>query len=71
MILPLGFVYIANGSFSIQSEGDGISSSSILQVDNGSFSLQTGGGSANAPEHTSTESFRRGPSNRNAARRSR
>ena len=52
----LGFVYIANGSFSIQSEGDGISSS-ILQVDNGSFSLQTGGGSANAPEHTSTESF--------------
>lgn len=62
----LGFVYIANGSFSIQSEGDGISSSSILQVDNGSFSLQTGGAVPTRGTHFHRVLWR-GPSNRNAA----
>lgn len=45
-----GFVYIAEGSFTIEAEGDGISASSTMQIDGGSFLLNTGGGSVRAQQ---------------------
>jgi len=42
-----GFVYIADGSIALVSDGDGISAGAYLQIDGGVFSLNTGKGSAN------------------------
>jgi hypothetical protein len=42
----LGFVYIKDGTFAIDAEGDGISASAQLQVDAGTFRITAGGGSS-------------------------
>lgn len=49
----LGYVYIKGGTFEIASEGDGISADSTLQIDGGTFDIKAGGGSEDAPEHSS------------------
>ena len=49
----LGFVYIKDGNITIDAQGDGISASSILQIDGGVFDITTGGGSENGKDHTS------------------
>lgn len=49
----LGYVYIKGGTFEITSIGDGISAESALQIDGGVFDIKAGGGSENAPEHSS------------------
>lgn len=49
----LGYVYIKGGTFEITSIGDGISAESTLQIDGGVFDIKAGGGSENAPEHSS------------------
>lgn len=43
----LGFVYIADGVMMIESEGDGISAGSSMQIENGIFQILAGGGSEN------------------------
>ncbi len=45
----LGFVYIADGEFSLKAGGDGISATSSVQINAGSFAITTGGGVAAAP----------------------
>ncbi|MCH5343389.1 MAG: carbohydrate-binding domain-containing protein [Acetatifactor sp.] len=47
-----GFIFIAGGSFAIDSEGDGLDASNILQVEGGSFAITAGSGSANAEQHS-------------------
>ena len=42
----LGFLYVADGTFTITAQGDAVSASGALQVDGGTFDLTTGGGSA-------------------------
>lgn len=49
----LGFVYIEDGTFHINAEGDGISASASMQLQNGTYEITTGGGSANAQKQTS------------------
>lgn len=49
----LGFAFIKDGAFQIIAEGDGISSSSLMQVNNGDFDITSGGGSKNAQKATS------------------
>lgn len=41
----LGSVYIQNGEFQIDAQGDAVSASGALQVDGGTFSIVTAGGS--------------------------
>lgn len=43
----LGFVYISDDLFEIDSEGDGISAGSTMQIYNGTFDITAGGGSVN------------------------
>ncbi len=45
------YIYIMNGSFTMVSEGDGISGDAILQIDGGSFLIAAGGGNKNAAPH--------------------
>lgn len=47
-----GFIFIAGGSFAIDSDGDGLDASNILQVEGGSFAITAGGGSVNAEQHS-------------------
>ncbi len=48
-----GFVYISSGSLTIESEGDGISSSSYLQIMDGTFQIHAGGGYENSTKEHS------------------
>lgn len=43
----LGFVYLADGTFDITSDGDGISAGDWLQADGGVYTVKAGGGSEN------------------------
>ena len=54
-----GFVFIAGGRLEIESDGDGISAGSTMQIEDGRFTLLTGGGSENAEPHS--EGFMGGP----------
>ena len=49
----LGYIYIQNGNYDIQSEGDGISAGATLSIESGSFQLLTGGGYENGEVKTS------------------
>ena len=51
--LALGFVYMENSVLDIQAEGDGISSSSYVQIKNGTYDILTGGGYVNGQKKTS------------------
>lgn len=48
-----GYVYIENGTFSLTSQGDGVSASSSMQINNGSFNVTTSGTTS-----TDTDSFK-------------
>ncbi|MFI3226557.1 MAG: carbohydrate-binding domain-containing protein [Clostridia bacterium] len=50
----LGYIYIANGNFVINAQGDGIDSSSQIEIADGNFNIFVAEGSANAPETTSS-----------------
>lgn len=52
----LGFVYINDCNISVQAQGDGISSSSYVQIDGGELDILTGGGSVNG-EKTSSDGW--------------
>lgn len=41
----LGFGYFSGGVYNISADGDGISTSNILQIEEGSYTVKTGGGS--------------------------
>ena len=45
-------MYIADGSFTINAQGDDISASGALQIDSGTFELTTGDGSASVTMST-------------------
>ncbi len=49
----LGFVYISNGTMDIETEGDGISAGSYMQIRNGNFRILAGGGYENGTINTS------------------
>ena len=49
----LGFVYIADGVMMIESEGDGISAGSSMEIENGIFQILAGGGSENGSNDSS------------------
>lgn len=49
----LGFVYISNGTFDVEAEGDGISAGAYLQIADGSFRILAGGGSENGSSESS------------------
>lgn len=48
-----GFVYIESGVFNIDCQGDGISSSSYMQIENGSIDILSGGGYQNGTKASS------------------
>ena len=48
-----GFVYISDGEYNIEAEGDGISAVAYLQIEGGKFNLTTGGGSQNGSRQSS------------------
>ena len=43
-----GFVYLAGGSYTIDSQGDAFQAKTVLRVDGGTYSIVTGGGADNA-----------------------
>lgn len=43
----LGYVYLADGTFDLTSDGDGISASNSMRIDGGSYAIVSGGGSSN------------------------
>ncbi|MGM9625814.1 MAG: carbohydrate-binding domain-containing protein [Eubacteriales bacterium] len=47
----LGAVYLFGGDYTITSVGDGISASSVLQIDGGAYQITAGGGYADAEPH--------------------
>lgn len=49
----LGYVYISSGNYNFESEGDGISAGSYLQIDCGNFEITAGGGSENGTKQSS------------------
>lgn len=49
----LGFIYISNGQFSIEAEGDGVDAGAYVQIENGTFDLLIGGGSVNGSQEFS------------------
>lgn len=49
----LGFIYISNGTLTIEAEGDGISAGSYLTIAGGNFSITAGGGSENGTKESS------------------
>ena len=49
----LGFIYVENGTLTVQAEGDGISAGAYLQVEGGVFDLTAGGGSENGTQASS------------------
>ena len=48
----LGFVYIENGAFNINTELDAIQAETNLEIIDGVFNITTGGGSVNGKSHT-------------------
>ncbi len=49
----LGYVYLADGTFDLTAEGDGISASNSMRIDGGSYDIVSGGGSSNGnKDHT-------------------
>lgn len=50
----LGFIYISEGSFLINAQGDGISASTFVQIVDGSFEITAGGGYENGEQDAST-----------------
>ena len=59
----LGFVYISGGTLDLQTEGDGVSAGSYMQIENGTFQINAGGGSENGTKESSDSwgGFRGGP----------
>ena len=55
----LGFIYIRNGSFTITSDGDGFSASTVFYAEDGEYSVVSGGGSADSAK-SHADSFGRG-----------
>ena len=53
----LGFILILDGEFSITAENDAIQAETKLVISDGRFQIVTGGGSSNAPAHTSDDRF--------------
>ncbi|MEG0894893.1 MAG: carbohydrate-binding domain-containing protein, partial [Oscillospiraceae bacterium] len=51
----LGFIYIENATFKVNSLQDGISASGNIQIQNGDFDITTGGGSQNAIKVTNQQ----------------
>ncbi|MBR2130989.1 MAG: carbohydrate-binding domain-containing protein [Oscillospiraceae bacterium] len=49
----LGFIYISNGTVSIEAEGDGIAAGASVQIENGTFDILVGGGSVNGSSASS------------------
>lgn len=43
-----GYIYIADGDFTITSDGDGMDASNIVQIEDGTFDITAGGGAANS-----------------------
>ncbi len=52
----LGFVYISDGTFDIEAEGDGVSAGSYMQLSQAAFDILAGGGSENG-SHESSEGW--------------
>ena len=56
--IPLwGFLYLAEGSFSVTAQGDAISAAGALQIDGGTFDLHTGAGSASVDLSSSEDAL--------------
>lgn len=51
----LGWLYLADGSYAIASQGDAVSASGALQIDGGDFTLSTGDGSESVTMDTGDE----------------
>ncbi len=49
----LGYIYISGGAMQLQTQGDGISAGSYLQIQGGSFDILAGGGSENGTKKSS------------------
>ena len=49
----LGYVYISGGTYTLEAEGDGISTSGFMQILGGTFTVTAGGGSENGASHSS------------------
>ncbi|MBQ9964744.1 MAG: carbohydrate-binding domain-containing protein [Clostridia bacterium] len=49
----LGFVYMADGTYTVEAEGDGISGGAYVQIDGGTVDIISGGGYVNAEKETS------------------
>ncbi len=49
----LVFIYISDGTFNIEAEGDGIAAGAYVQIKNGTFDLLIGGGSENGSNTSS------------------
>lgn len=50
----LGFIYISEGSFLMNAQGDGLSASAFIQIVDGSFEITAGGGYENGEQDAST-----------------
>lgn len=51
----LGFVYIEQGTLSLEAEGDGLSASAYMQILDGAFAITAGGGSVNGTKESSDQ----------------
>ncbi len=51
----LGYLYIVDGMFQITAQGDGMDASGAIEIEAGTIDMLTGGGSALAPEVTSSQ----------------
>ena len=51
----LGFVYIEQGTFSLEAEGGGLSASAYMQILDGTFAITAGGGSVNGTKESSDQ----------------
>ncbi len=51
----LGYIYIENGTFKINTLQDGISASNTIQIQDGDYNIVTGGGSQNATKATNQQ----------------
>lgn len=48
MMKKKGYIYIADGDFTITSDGDGMDASNIVQIEDGTLDITAGGGAANS-----------------------
>ncbi len=51
----LGYIYVLDGTFTIDAQGDGLDSGSYVEIVDGDFDILAGGGYVNAPEATSSQ----------------